>query len=526
MALFRLFPLLCLALLLQIRQVRADSCPQKYTLTVPEAAQEKRPNKDKLIIAHRGASFHLPEHTIAAYRLALEMGADFIEPDLVATRDGRLIALHTADLNVTTNVEEVFGATRQPWLSPFVNRSGYWSFNFTLDEIKQLKVHQRLPRARTKAYDGLFGVPTFLEIRSLVNEWNTERVPEIQRHVDDNDNNNATTTTVEPHEHYQQTAGVYAELKSSPWFQADANISLVELLLKELEENRDIFQSTLECPSIFKFDEYRVPPLVVQSFEGSVLQDLSEKWKDHPVLQASPLPPMILLLNTHSCWEESVWFEIGETWRAYVQGLGVDKACFPLQGDDVEKGKGAKEQAEEFNLVVHPWTERPEHEFLMDGFSTGLEETRYLLCNIGAQGVFSESVHTALLAARLGCQDDNKEQAAAEAEKEEKDEAAEASSSEDAAVASTKGSGEESNNNNGKDEKAKKSLCWEDTSEANLYLGVASFVMGVFITAMISTWVNRGFSCTPRPPRQQQIPTGEEISENGGFEETPDDELL
>ena len=70
----------------------------------------------------------------------------------------------------------------------------------------------------------------------------------------------------------------------------------------------------------------------------------------------------------------------------------------------------------------------------------------------------------------------------------------------------------------------KPSLCWENTSEANLYVGLASFVMGAFVTAMLSMWVNRGFSFSPRPPRQQQIPSGDD--DEGAIEEPPDDELL
>ena len=122
------------------------------------------------VIAHRGASAHVPEHTVAAYRLALELGADWIEPDIVATRDGQLIALHTVDLAVTTNVADVFDEDRQ-WFSSFANRTSYWTFNFTLEEIQQLKVKQRLPDARTEMYDNLFGIPTLTDILDVLVEW-------------------------------------------------------------------------------------------------------------------------------------------------------------------------------------------------------------------------------------------------------------------------------------------------------------------------------------------------------------------
>ena len=108
-----------------------------HSLSIPDTVKH-RPRK--MVIAHRGASFHLPEHTLAAYRTALSLGADWIEPDIVASQDGVLFCMHTVDLNVTTNVVEVFGSTREPWFSPTDNRAGYWTFNFTADEISQLTV--------------------------------------------------------------------------------------------------------------------------------------------------------------------------------------------------------------------------------------------------------------------------------------------------------------------------------------------------------------------------------------------------
>ncbi|CAB9507700.1 Glycerophosphodiester phosphodiesterase [Seminavis robusta] len=503
-----------------------NKCPQLYPLMIPDAAVPKRRNRDKLVIAHRGASYHLPEHSLEAYQLALEMGADFVEPDLVATSDGHLIAMHTVDLNVTTNVAQIFPS--REWQSPFVNRSGYWSFNFTLAEIKQLRLRQRLPRARSTTYDGMFQVPTLVEIQQLINTWNQERIPQLLLHVDDHPddaasvspNNTATTTIIQPHEHYQQSAGIYAELKASPWHEQDANISLVDLFLQTLtEKNQDhVFDPILECPPLFKFDEYKVPPLVIQSFEGSVLQEMSEKWQstqfstttDTPTAAEKlqpPLPPMILLLNLEHCWSEPTWFEIGETWRKYIQGLGIHKGCFPKVGTDyeLEQGKGVQRRAQEFNLVIHPYTERPEHEFLMEGFQDATDEIQYLFCEMGAQGTFTESVSTAVMAARVGCPTTDVEGGG------------DVSTEEPQVTAVTTAPSKNNSSNNNK-------LCWEDTSEANMYVGVASFVMGIFLTALISTWVNRGFTCTKRPPRQQQVPV--EDSSHGDLEEVPDDELL
>ena len=119
---------------------------------------------DKIIIAHRGASGYLPEHTLEAYAMAYAMGADYIEQDLVMTKDGRFIALHDIHLESTTDVEEQF---------PDRKRSdGRWyAADFTLTEIKRLNVHERLPN-RFPQGKARFEVPTFEEAIELVQGLN------------------------------------------------------------------------------------------------------------------------------------------------------------------------------------------------------------------------------------------------------------------------------------------------------------------------------------------------------------------
>ena len=96
-----------------------------------------------LVIGHRGASGSRPEHTLEAYRLAIEKGADFIEPDLVITADGVLIARHEPLLDDTTNVAEVFAPERQSTkFLDGVETTGYFAEDFTLEEIKQLRAVQ------------------------------------------------------------------------------------------------------------------------------------------------------------------------------------------------------------------------------------------------------------------------------------------------------------------------------------------------------------------------------------------------
>ncbi|MGE3984658.1 MAG: glycerophosphodiester phosphodiesterase family protein, partial [Dehalococcoidia bacterium] len=125
-----------------------------------------------LIIAHRGASAYRPEHTLASYALAIEMGADFIEPDLVATRDGELVARHENEISGTTDVASrpEFAARRTTKQIDGVTMTGWFTEDFTLAELKTLRARERLPELRpaNTAFDGEFPIPTLQEIIDLV----------------------------------------------------------------------------------------------------------------------------------------------------------------------------------------------------------------------------------------------------------------------------------------------------------------------------------------------------------------------
>jgi len=122
------------------------------------------------LIAHRGASAHRPEHTLAAYALAIEQGADAVEPDLVMTRDGVLVARHENELSDTTDVAQrpEFAARRSAKTVDGARVEGWFSEDFTLAEIKTLRARERLPQLRSTAWDGRFEVATFAEIIALV----------------------------------------------------------------------------------------------------------------------------------------------------------------------------------------------------------------------------------------------------------------------------------------------------------------------------------------------------------------------
>ncbi|URI06148.1 glycerophosphodiester phosphodiesterase [Aquincola tertiaricarbonis] len=120
-----------------------------------------------LVIGHRGASGLRPEHTLESYQLAIDQGADFIEPDLVLTSDGEMVARHEPVLDGTTDVATKFGPERmRTRLLDGVSTTAYWASDFTLAEIKTLRAVQSRA-GRSKAYDGLYTIPTLAEVIAL-----------------------------------------------------------------------------------------------------------------------------------------------------------------------------------------------------------------------------------------------------------------------------------------------------------------------------------------------------------------------
>lgn len=187
-----------------------------------------------LIIAHRGASGYRPEHTLAAYELAIEQGADFIEPDLVATRDGVLLARHENNIAETTDVADhpQFASRRVTKSIDGQQVTGWFTEDFTLAELKTLRARERLPRLRPQntRYDGRLEIATFTEILDLA-----------RRH----------------------RVGVYPETKHPSYF-ASIGLSLEEPLLATLRG--------------FPF------PVFIQSFESENLRKLNEM-TEHPLVQ-------------------------------------------------------------------------------------------------------------------------------------------------------------------------------------------------------------------------------------------------
>jgi glycerophosphoryl diester phosphodiesterase len=188
-----------------------------------------------LVIGHRGAAGHLPDHTLEGYLKAIEMGADFIEPDLVATKDGELIARHEPNITGTTDVASrpEFASRKATRKVDGVDETGWFATDFTLAEIKTLRAIQPLSD-RSTAYNGLYQIPTLREVLNLAKTEGAKR---------------------------GKTIGVYPETKH-PTYHDDANLKLEDRLLAILTEY-----------GYTKKDS----PVIVQSFETANLKYLRTK---------------------------------------------------------------------------------------------------------------------------------------------------------------------------------------------------------------------------------------------------------
>jgi glycerophosphoryl diester phosphodiesterase len=260
-----------------------------------------------VVIAHRGASGQRPEHTLESYRLAIEEGADYIEPDLVMTRDGILIARHENEIGGTTDVTQhpEFADRRRTQVIDGETMTGWFTEDFTLAEIKTLRARERLPelRPRNRVFDGRFSVPTFDEILQLADEANRQRVsrPKI---------------------------GVYPETKHPAHF-ARLGLAQEDAVLSALQR----FGYAADGSPVF-----------IQSFDPANLRQL----------RGMTRLPLVQLL-------EHELGDLGEIAK-YADAIGIAKHLASAEGVSA---------AHAVNLRVHVWTFRAENEFLPDDLKIG-----------------------------------------------------------------------------------------------------------------------------------------------------------
>lgn len=287
-----------------------------------------------IVIAHRGASGHRPEHTIAAYTLAIEMGADVIEPDLVITKDGVLIARHENEIGGTTDVAQKFPERKRTKTIDGSSVTGWFAEDLTLAEIRTLKARERLA-FRSHAYDGQFGVPTFDEVLALAESQSKSRGRPI---------------------------AVYPETKH-PTYLRSIGLPLEDPLLDALRRHGLTSHAS---------------PVFIQSFEASSLQYM------RPHTQAR----LVLLLQP----PQNLTADGLATIRTFADGLGVDKRLV-IPVDDNGRTQAPTTliaDAHRAGLFVHAWTLRREAQFLPTSYEGSLAAEARQFAALGVDGVFTD----------------------------------------------------------------------------------------------------------------------------------------
>ncbi len=323
---------------------------------------------DFLVIAHRGASGERPEHTLAAYERAIDQGADYIEPDLVATKDMRLVARHETEIGETTDVgeREEFADRKRSKTIEGRLVSGWFAEDFTLAELRTLRVRERVPglRPANARFDGLYQLATFEEIVALVQAKEAETGRRI---------------------------GIYPELKHPTWLLQEAGIDAVDLLATALRKadlddaDDPVFVQIFEVGPLKRMNALvEVPLVLLISSEGGPFDEPSMSWTD--IMTPSGLAEV-------ARYADGIGPYLGHV-------LGADGTPTSLVADAHAAG-----------LKVHPWTLRKENAFLPPPLRRGESESATgdlatlarMVAASGADGVFTDD--PALVVQALARQD-------------------------------------------------------------------------------------------------------------------------
>jgi glycerophosphoryl diester phosphodiesterase len=368
----------------------------------PAAATAGGGEPNPLVIGHRGAPGYLPDHTLPGYALAIKLGADYIEPDLVATKDGHLIARHEPNITTTTDVASrpEFASRKTTKVVDGVSEEGWFASDFTLAEIRTLRAVQPFAD-RPQQFNGRFRIPTLDEVIKLAKRYSGRTGRRI---------------------------GIYPEAKH-PTYHENLGLRLEPRLLRVLEAagwNR------------------RRAPVFIQSFEQSNLQWLNRRTNVRLVqlVQANDVNPDGSLDYSAPSGQPYDWTVSGnpklegrtyaffttdeglEELSTYADGIGPwkpfvnssralvvnpDGTAADANGDgEVDQRdrallphSGLVERAHAHGLLVHPWTFRNEqHELLSDYEGNPVNEYLHFY-RLGVDGVFSDFPNTAFAAREL-----------------------------------------------------------------------------------------------------------------------------
>lgn len=304
------------------------SCTRISNAPTPilRSAEAQKP----LVIAHRGASCHRPEHTLEAYALAIEMGADFIEPDLVSSEDGVLFARHENEIGSTTDVATKFPERRTTRTIDGNSTSGWFTEDFTSAELRTLRAKERLA-TRAHTNDGAFSIPTFDEVLALADSAGRRR---------------------------GRTVGVYPETKHPAHFQS-LGLPLEPRLLASLRAHNL---------------DRRDAPVFIQSFDDNLR-----------ALRSQTRVRLVQLVQSAAQVTPTALRELS----AYVDGIGANTRLLVPSAAGATPGSLVRD-AHAAGLFVHVWTLRPEREFLPARYAGDpLAEAREMAA-LGVDGMFGD----------------------------------------------------------------------------------------------------------------------------------------
>ncbi|MDR3447451.1 glycerophosphodiester phosphodiesterase [Dyella sp.] len=308
-------------------------------MTANSQANEAPLAKKVLVIGHRGASALRPEHTLASYGKAIADGADFIEPDLVMTKDGVPVARHENEISGTTDVAQhaEFASRKTTKTIDGEKVTGWFTEDFTLTELKTLRARERLPQFRSTAYDGQFQIPTLDEIIDFV----------------------ATESATQG-----RVIGIIPEIKHGTYFQK-ASLPMEDRVLEILAAHTYT----------------RTAPVEIQSFEIANLRYLRGKLgKNHPNIRLLQLlgdakeePYDVVAAGKKLTFAQMMTPAGLRDIAGYADAIGPNiRSIIPLAADGtLGKPTSLAHDAHAVKLELHPYTFRPENYFQAKNFWQG-----------------------------------------------------------------------------------------------------------------------------------------------------------
>jgi glycerophosphoryl diester phosphodiesterase len=333
-------------------------------MTESSHAADSRP----FVIAHRGASGYVPEHTLAGYFIAIQQGADYVEPDLVISKDGALLARHENEIGGTTDVaaHPEFASRKATKNIDGESVSGWFTEDFTLAELRTLRARERLPdlRKSNTRYDGAFSIPTFDEVLDLVAAADAQRGA----------NARGAGLPAPPR------IGVYPETKHPSYF-ANLGLHFDEQMLASLTRHGY---------------SRRSDPICLQSFEVANLKALRRR-TDLPLVQlvAPEGRPFDFTLAGDQRRYEDLMSDAGLAEIAtYADAIGPHKWMVVKFGADGPVDTGLARRARAAGLGIHVWTLRAENEFLPVALRSSADA--------GAHGDLAAEIHALLDAGITG----------------------------------------------------------------------------------------------------------------------------